>query len=917
MKKFLIAVLLIIPIVVIFTLTLTGVIISNTINVNAEQMIIHDINDSIFDTKRTYTLPLEGGKLQIIIFILPAISFDSEVAYEYTEDSEGEVDLIKQEGHKYVIVPKKSGEVGLIIYPRSNYNLKQVINIYITSNYVTDFNIAVDENPIQGTLFINNSVKLYASFYPAEAIGANIITWQSSNPSAVAVDKNGLAKVKGKGSAIISASVTDMADVKRTAQIEVSTEQAITKQKTVYLSNQFNNEDWVLDNLVLHNGGDIEIATVASSSEFTTYKVFQGDREEEINVFNIPDGEWDILNRENFSTIYIDNGGYFLEAAYLDFAAARSLSPVFTSGNENVLKVMASGMLMPIKQGIAVVRATVANGEYKEIEIKVSHRANTFALNLTEVDNKVGIKLERVWGYNFISGSLDPQDYTHSHTLFFHSESATFRGIVIDDFKLYWEADNSDYATVGQDGLVTFTEQACGKDVKIQASELVHGVKTKLSKSYTFRVLEDKKAVNVFKEDLSLNVGGHRNIINYLSDNQELPIALHTDIDIVLQVIGGGRYARLRNSFYGNGYTVSAEAWGSRYDVKNGYAPIPGMENGVWRYSTSFLIDNRLINSDIEQLVIENTSFKGSPIPSEGTIQLEDFDSRGRGIDVYFEDAQPAPPIKLRYNHLRYYGDCIHLLVGLNSEISYDLAIEGSIIGDCSNYPVYIEERGPIPNSSLLIKNVVFKPSIGPSIIFMPLAIGSGITYQDIPDKTIINLTFEGFIDNYNWKRISQLDTLFMGLIDPAFLQDFPMINDLFKNYLKKSMEDLLAKSKYQSLKYTDEEGKEWVSLMGLIAGLWSDAAVETVSIKVPSYEMLILPMPSKEEAPMLKAALDIFSVFFTAPDKPNSDIKVSLPLDKPCYVLSYKFKRNKPDILPGQPCPSDEHLLKRLQGEG
>jgi len=33
------------------------------------------------------------------------------------------------------------------------------------------------------------------------------------------------------------------------------------------------------------------------------------------------------------------------------------------------------------------------------------------------------------------------------------------------------------------------------------------------------------------------------------------------------------------------------------------------------------------------------------------------------------------------------------------------------------------------------------------------------------------------------------------------------------------------------------------------------------------------------------------------------------------CYIISYDFQDDTPEILPNKPCPNDEALLLRLQG--
>lgn len=932
MKKFLIAVIILIPVIVLFSIMLTGAVISAVIPVIAEEMIIQDINDIPLDTTRSFTLPLVGEGMQIIIIVLPSISYNADIEYALTEDSVGSVRLVKQEerGQKYIIQPVSPGEVGLVIYPKSNYNLKKVINIYITSNYITDFSIAVDEHTISGAYKLDTTTKLYANFYPAEAIGSNIITWSSSNNDIVNVDNNGVAHIIGAGVATIRARVEDLSQSLHTAEIEIDTTEALVKANKVYLSNDSgaNNEEWVRQELVLKN--DARIDRLEANQELSIYHIAYGGREAEIAVYNIPPSqEWDIIDLEHFTldeerriTVYIDNGGYFLSAARLDYLDNLHLDAVFTSSNENIFKVTESGMIIPISQGIAVVRATLSNGEYKELEVKVLHRANTFLLNLTEMDNKAGIKLERVWGYNFINkgedANISEAELTHEYQVFYHQNSATFRGVTINDFRLFWEVENPSYADIDErTGKLAFKEAACGRDVKVIATELVHGVKTKLAKSYTFKVLADKDAVNVQEKDLELECGSHHNIINYFSNNRRLAIALQTDIFVEMNEMGDSYYAIIKNSFYGNGYTVSTQNVPMRYDKNNGYKPITGNEKGVHRTSKTFMIKTKDIVQELEELTLENIFFKGTAIDGSGAVRLEDFESRSTGILVEVDNDGRDIPIRFKYNYIKYFSDGIRIFARRDANFSYDILIEGSIIGDCYRFPINMEHQTFYPKSLITFRNIVFTPSIGPSIMVMPHSLGSGFTLQDLKEKVIVNISFEGFIDNYNWKRLNQLDSVFIGLFDPEWLDANPEVNKVLQNLLKEEMAKLLAKDRYAELKYTDDKDVEWISLMGFITGVWNDLDPRAISIKSKSYESLNLYMPTAKDG-LVGAILSIFQQvdMLKVQESPNSSNKVPMPMDKPCYVISYKFKNNQPEILPGQPCPNDEALLKRLQGK-
>ena len=131
MKKFLIGVIFLIPIVVVIALSATGAIISLTTPVNPTDMVIKD-SDNV-EIVRGVPLKVDSQNLDefIIIDVLPSITQDKSITYEIVEEAgDGRVELERiGETNRYSIIPIKIGVCKLEIRAKANVNVFKEITI--------------------------------------------------------------------------------------------------------------------------------------------------------------------------------------------------------------------------------------------------------------------------------------------------------------------------------------------------------------------------------------------------------------------------------------------------------------------------------------------------------------------------------------------------------------------------------------------------------------------------------------------------------------------------------------------------------------------------------------------------------------------------------------------------------------------
>ena len=115
MKKFLIAVICIIPVIVVLALSATSDIILRFAPVNPESIVIKDSSNNIIEDG-TLIMASTDSEDYLIIEIYPTITPDKNIVTEEVEGATASVELVRQgESNRYTIVASGAGAVSLIV----------------------------------------------------------------------------------------------------------------------------------------------------------------------------------------------------------------------------------------------------------------------------------------------------------------------------------------------------------------------------------------------------------------------------------------------------------------------------------------------------------------------------------------------------------------------------------------------------------------------------------------------------------------------------------------------------------------------------------------------------------------------------------------------------------------------------------
>ncbi len=861
MKKFLIALIFLIPVIVIVAIQGTGAVIEAWAPaVNAESIEIRDgYNDYIGGGRiiipRYFTDGSDGSEY-IYINVYPNVVFSDEVGYTVSEEEgyDGECILEHVSKTKYKLIAKKNGSVLMKIYSVTNENAYKMLNVYITSDLITDINIfADDSDSIQrvaedADITLASSIRLYAYAYPAEAIGKNLTTWQSSDNGIATVDKNGVVTATGKGKAKITCYLKDKTGTEHFSFIHVVVEEEILlKAEQLFLDRAFftalteeGQKSFVLENVIKKFGKHDEVLPLTEEDIIRTL-VDKDFIEFEIDgkPLRIDFTEYDaIALKSNYlNEIYLENGGYTLIPQYKDFRRKEMPNVVYHISDSSILSVE-NGSIIPHKEGVCTVYAERNGHRTDSLTLTVKTRVISFQMPLSNFDNKRGIKQERIWGQYFFEGELIQNSFTLGYqTASVHPFS--------NCFDLLWESDSL-FAEIDQNGKITFLDGCANQTISVTATAVVHGIKTELSRRYTF-FMADEDVINVY------------NLLEaeraYSDETGRNAIALQSDI-----AIDAPHTLYVTNNLHGNGFLLNFK-----------------YPDGIFKYDDALSVKDDRFNVNNEYYILENF-----------TVQSDESFEKGKykSNNIYMSNMKIDGTV--RYVISRYGWNSLHITKNKGT-----LTVEGCIFGATGFAAIYFSDdhftSPKIQKGTLIVKNVVMRETDCASLVTTPNSFE-----PDIKDNYVQNIVFEGFMDSYNWKKVEELQGIF-NAIDDGMLGPLREARDFLSNLLGNMLEEYFSVEPYKSAVYTDSAGQRWVSMNMFALGLCQTVDPATFDFTKNSEFYLVPVQLNKTSSNLLKRI-------------------VGFDMDLPCYLLSYKFDETRgPVIRPQDSCPENEQLFSRL----
>lgn len=434
MKKVMIGILILIPIIILLVVAMVSTIVSAQAHIAVENIELKYKNSQ--DT--IYELPLSlesvANKVVNIKDYLDVAVFP-EKANNYTIEWKisGDVTYTDEEYYKkyknYLDNPESSEKVAPAAAfvdengneTSSNTSGKMVIGSYCTftmqvvaenvsktlSVKVVGYDVSrVDLRAQTGnnTLEVGSSVRLLPSYTPIDSI-VNQTEWSSSNDSVATVDKNGIVTAVGQGSATITlgASVFSTGEkVYGSFDVTVTATGASVRYGNKIVTSR--------SSLTLTELGIDESATAIDGCEIVDGIVTVTKDVATLNV----DGKVFVIEKCDADAIEIQNKKFYehtddgyvlavgehtlkLAAIWTDMTNRTELSNVvWTSNNQSVATVGENGEVKGLSNGLVTITAT-ANGKSASVTINVQNKLASVQLRTSDASLAVGLARETVF----------------------------------------------------------------------------------------------------------------------------------------------------------------------------------------------------------------------------------------------------------------------------------------------------------------------------------------------------------------------------------------------------------------------------------------------------------------------------------------------------------------------------------------
>lgn len=681
------------------------------------------------------------------------------------------------------------------------------------------------------------------------------VTWKSADESIVEVDKNGILSAKGAGETTISVSSNDTGIG---TSVKVKVNNGVFKREsycytadTVNVKNYMNVSDFTtakVEGGTLSSDGTLNFDKDATVATVTVNgKTFSAIKVDALSDDDIVFKNYDILlqklhNKNGDEVEYIVKRGLpiYLEVVYRNPAKSGVPEVEFSSNDivpgssiVNIEQFDQSGkksnvgnvaMIEPNKEGDVkiVAKDRTTNKTCTTVELKVVTPVFAINLALNATDAKRGIAAETVFGNKIFNA-----DCTET---FFYSFNMDFNYPKDVDF------ENFEFST-SDESIAKFSDEK-GSYNKLVLKE-IPAEKKGLKNKVTITI----KAKYPMYDNMPVVATYVLNVIDgyTVSNETQLKKALHEKKESVAIYVkdstaGGKLEIRADNntdasritmqegtSLYGNGFIVCFNEQ-DMIDRKNDYF-------------------NELLKIRTSNVHVENAILRMGYNDPEAKNGLQQWEKSRRCVRILHEienyDDETKNNEMINNISFKY---CIFENAKTVMEIDgADVNIEGCIFRNSSSNSLFIPMAGNTSTYGRLPANVTLKNTVFTHSALMPIFVETdferdknrkdesgnvvgypeGSTWEDMKKTGYKDhfINVEGFLDIYNWINIDDFATTGNGLIPPTGLGD--ALDTLISQEGSKIIANVLLNEQYKDVRHTINN-QEYVHLGIAVLGMTS-----------------------------------------------------------------------------------------------
>ena len=906
MKKVILCLLLLIPILVILTIDASGLLIASAmVDIPAESVVIKHGGEviesaevNLDDYVDIETMEPKGKRYNLFCEVFPGIATD-EMIWESTDERIATIEKDASRKDAAEVKFHDYGSVDIVCTSKKNSSISARATLYINGNtpknlFICDFEGEAYE---QIEVARYGEIGLLASVQPSNAAKGQKIQWSVEDLSVAVVDNNGVLRGVSKGETTVTATVTVKGKkVFRTLPVTVG-DGAMLKQKVVYSA-----ADSIDITPYLSSGSAIEgnVISLAEMAPFEEKEVLvcKGKEEERLLVVKIPDENTLLVEnyyalREGIFKHYVTLGSSNYE---LNVILPDGSTPVgkikWESTNSDVVE-MRDNRLYAVGIGKAEIYPKVDGySSVQRITINVIEAVEDFRLSETVYADAVGLRQERVFGNQTYKNG----EYTYTYPLKIASSFPSGVRRAAFSFKSMDES----VATVDETGLITFAKEVEGKAVEIVVTAY-NQVGTPVIKEYTFHMVEGVNVgTGVPTAHFDKAAGETPDFTPYwdlktVAANRSVKsIVLHTDVYFASKQSGATSIMNATASFYGNGKKLDGQFF------------IGSVEDSemllMWDFSTfkdmPETLDIKIVNMNMQAT---------QPTSDDAKTAFTELSERGGGA---IGAKNPYPAGEHSFS-LTVVGALFQYAYGHVNVSIGDFSFDGCIFRNNSASSI-VQQQQPYGVANVKIKNCIFSNTIA------PVAIACG-SFDSVlarfksgkPESAQFGkFEVEGKNYVYNWKK---LDEIQMSLL-PRSLDDASAnaLVEYFNGYLGRVIRESFMSSDKGTL-YVDENGEEWLNFSFLMIGVWDNMNPQ---INLPD---------STEQGIQVVFDTDRYQCFEVHAEKAASipdalkriikSIGVDLKRNKTYHIVA-KDEEGNFNTKPGETYTIDKEIYRKLRGE-
>lgn len=683
------------------------------------------------------------------------------------------------------------------------------------------------------------------------------VTWKSADERIVEVDKNGILSAKGAGETTISVSSNDTG-IGTSVKVKVNNgvfkgeSYCYTADTTVNVKNYMNVSDFTSVTVAggtLSSDGTLtfdENATVATVT--VNGKTFSAIKVDALSDDDIVFKNYDILlqklyNKNGDEVEYIVKRGLpiYLEVVYrnpeksgvpeVDFSSNDIApgSPIVNieqfdqSGKESNVGNVA--MIEPNKEGDVKILAKdrTTNKTCSTVELKVVTPVFAINLALNATDAKRGVAAETVFGNKIFNA-----DCTETSPYSFYMDFNYPKDVDFENFEF----------STSDESIAKFSDEK-GSYNKLVLNDKMPDEKKGLKNKVTITI----KAKYPMYDNMPVVATYVLNVIDgyTVSNETQLKKALHEKKESVAIYVkdstaGGKLEIRADNNTDASRITMQEST--SMYG--NGFIVCYNEQDMIDRKNDYF---NELLKIETSNVHVENTILRMGYNDPDAKNGLQQWEKSRRCVRILHEIENYDDEMKNNetINNISF-KYCIFENAKTVMEIAgADVNIEGCIFRNSSANSLFIPMSGNTSTYGRLPVNVTLKNTVFTHSALMPICVQTdfdrdrkredesgkvvgypeGSTWEDMKKTGYKDhfINVEGFLDIYNWINIDEFATTGSGLIPPTNLND--ALDALISQEGSKIIANVLLNDQYNDVRHTINN-QEYVHLGIVVLGMTS-----------------------------------------------------------------------------------------------